>query len=178
MQLGIAGHKRAAIWPQPGFVYQFGAAGIRQNLKTDFGERSALSLFLAQTVVVGLMLKTMRAQRRGKVFAQELHPVALVGIKTQSHPQQVNMVGHQAIRRAEQPFARGGVKHDFAELRMKQFVEPAGAAQCNRHRPVDDRVALIIFAVQTREIKAPVRALAGISDFVRSRWVQGSCGGE
>ena len=161
MQLRIAGHDRSAIGPRLRFLYQPGADGIRQDVKTDFGKGSAPPFFLAQDVVVCLMLKMMRAQDRGKMFAQEFHSVALVGINAQPHPEQVNMVGHQAIGWADQPFPGGGMKHYLAESRVENFVQPAGAAQGDGQCPVNDRVALIIFAGQSREIKAPIHALAG-----------------
>jgi hypothetical protein len=110
---------------------------------------------------VRLMLKAMRAQRRAKMLAQEFHAVALVGIAAQPHPEQMNMVGHQAIGRAEQSFAGGGVKHRFPESRVEKFIQPAGSSQGHGHCPVNDGVALIRFAGQSREINAPVRSPAG-----------------
>ena len=161
MQPGITGHDCPAKGPRHGFLYQFGADRIREDVKADFGKGVPFPFFFAQDVIMCLMLKAMRSQRRSEMFAQEFHAIALVRIQTQPHPEQVDVVGHQAINRAEQTFTGGGVKHDFSELRMKPFVQPAHAAQSNGHCPVDDRVTLIIFAGQSREEKAAVRALAG-----------------
>ena len=52
----------------------------------------------------------------------------------------------------------------LTELRVEQFVEPAGAAPGDGHCPMDDGVALIMFAGQTRKIKAAVCSLAGKTD--------------
>ena len=52
------------------------------------------------------------------------------------------------------------MEQDFTEAVVEGFVEPAGAAQGDGKRPVDDGVALIVFPRQTREEEAPIDALA------------------
>ena len=90
--------------------------------------------------------------------AQESHAVKLVGIQPQPHPDQMQMIRHEAIRRAEKPFAGGGVKQQFAKRGVKGFIEPALPAMRDGKRPMHHRVALIIFAWQTWQIKRPVEA--------------------
>ena len=116
MQLWIAWQDCPAKRPAFRFRYQFGADGIRQDVKADSGERALFSFFIPQDVVVGLRLKVMRTQRRAEMFAQKLHAVALVRIKAKPHPEQVDVVWHQAIGRADQAFTACGMKHDFTEL--------------------------------------------------------------
>ena len=88
--------------------------------------------------------------------AQESHAVALVGIQPQPHPDQVQMIRHQAIRRAEKPFAGGGVQEQFAKRGVKRLAEPALPAVRNGKRPMHDRVALIILARQAWKVKRAV----------------------
>ena len=141
---------------------QSGHPRVIHDVKTDLGKRPPLPVFLAQHLVVRLVLKAMRTQRRAEMFAQKLHAVELVTVKTQSHPDQMNVVGHQAIGRAKKPFARGGVQHDFTKFCVKRFVQPAGAALGNWQRPVNDGVGLIKFSRQSGKIKAAVGSLTGV----------------
>ena len=101
MQIGITRHDGSAERPDFQFFYQSGADRICQDVETDFGEGVPFPFFLAQDVVVSLMLKAVRMQRHAEMFAQEFHAVPMVGIAVQSHPEQMNVVGHQAIGRAE-----------------------------------------------------------------------------
>ena len=93
--------------------HQFGRAGIVDDVKANPGKYATGSFLIAQDVIVRLMLKTMRTQRRAKVFSQKFHTVALIGTATQPHPNQVQVIGHQAISRTEQPLPHGGVQHYF-----------------------------------------------------------------
>ena len=67
------------------------------------------------------MLETMRLQERPEMFAQEFHPVALIGVAAQAHPEQMGMIGHETIGWANQSLARGDVKHHFPKLRVENF---------------------------------------------------------
>ena len=58
-----------------------------------------------------------------KILAKEAHPVDLVRGEFQAHPDQVHMVGHQDIGRAEQSFASTDVKEQLAKMSMKQSVK-------------------------------------------------------
>ena len=71
-------------------------------------------------MVVCLVLPlTLVAQVGLKMTAQELHCVKLVSLLAQPHPNQVNMIRHQAVGRTKQMGTRGGMKHQFTETRMK-----------------------------------------------------------
>lgn len=161
MQIGIARHNGSDIRPVFRALDQFCPAGIIQEVKANFAESLPDSLARPQDVVVRLMLKPVRTQGRAQMLAQKLQTVSLIRVTAQPHPDQVNVVGHQAIGETEQSFPRGGVQHDFAKLRVEGGVEPAGAAQGHRHGPVDDGVALIMFPGQAWQIEAPVGSVAG-----------------
>jgi len=94
------------------------------------------------------------------MFAKELHAQALIGIEAQSHPDEVEMVGHQTVGWAEKAFTRRSVEHDFAKESLERLVEPTGTAHGNRHRPVDDGVTLVVLTWQTRQTEASVDSLA------------------
>ena len=88
--------------------------------------------------------------------AQEGHAVVLIGIQPQPHPDQVQMIRHETVRRAKQSLTRGGVQHEFAKRDVKRFIKPALLAMRDGKRPMHHRIALIIFEGKTRQIKRPV----------------------
>ena len=70
------------------------------------------------------------------------------------------MIGHQAVGGAEQAFSRGGVEHHFAEAGVEWLVEPSAAAHGDGESPMNDGVALIVFAWQPGEAETAIDALA------------------
>jgi hypothetical protein len=83
-----------------------------------------------------------------KIRSQEGHGVPLIAIQTQAHPDQVQMIRHQAIHGTKQTLARGGVQHQLPETGVKAFSEPAGGAVMGGERPMNKSVSLIILARQ------------------------------
>jgi hypothetical protein len=116
-------------------------------------------LFLAQNMVVRLMLKAMRSEQFPDMLAQKLHAVPLVRIPPPPHPDQMNVIGHQTVGRAEQAFPCGSMKHDLSKPRVENIAQPARAAHGHRHRPVNDRVALVILTRQAWQVKTAIRSL-------------------
>jgi hypothetical protein len=100
----------------------------------------------------------MREQHRREVFAEEFHPILLVGFPPHAHPDQMNVVWHQAIGRAKEPFARRSVEHDFAEVSVECVVQSSSAAHGDGHGPMDDGVGLVIFSRQALQIETPICA--------------------
>ena len=123
----------------------------------DAGERVPTPLFLLEHMVVRLMLEFLRREFRFEMRAQERHAVQLIGVQTQPHPNEMQVIGHQAIRRAEQSLARGGVQQQFAEGGVKFFVQPAAPAVGDGQCPMNHGVALVILAWQAGQIKRPVQ---------------------
>ena len=161
MQRRIAWNYRTTIWPLFTFSNETGTDRIGQNIKANLGEGIALAFLVPKNVVMGLMLKTMREQGASQVFAQKFHAVALVGIQAQTHPKQMNMVGHQAIYRAKQSFARGSVKHYFPKTGVKTIGKPALSTLGNSHCPMNDGITLVKFARQARKMESAVCSPAG-----------------
>jgi hypothetical protein len=89
-------------------------------------------------VIVSLMLKPDWMEERTKLCAEEFDSVSLVSVSMQPHPDEMEVIGHQAIRWAKQPFPRGSVEHHFAKSSVKSFIEPAphGASEqaCSKTR--------------------------------------------
>ena len=79
------------------------------------------------------------------------------------------MVGHEAIDRAEKAITCGGVKEQFPEAGVEGFGEPAAAAPGDRQRPVDDGIALVVFACQPGEIEFAVEIFLGHGAKVKVR---------
>jgi len=160
MQFWIAGHNRSRERPILRVLDQFGDARVVNDVKANLAKRLLPPLFLAQDMVVRLVLKAMRSEQFPDMLAQKLHAVPLVGIAPQPHPDQMNVIGHQAVGRAEQAFSCGSMKHDLSKLRVEKIVKPACAAQGHRPRPVNDRVALVILTRQAWQVKTTIRSLA------------------
>ena len=159
MQRRIARHDRSIERPFFRMFDQFLLARVVHDIKANSGECASFALFLVQDVIVRLVLKTMRSQRQSQVLAQKFHPVLLVEVPSQSHPDEVNVIWHQAVSGTGQAFACRRVKHDFAKAGVKSFVEPARAAPANRQSPMHDGIALVIFERQSWKIKAAIRTL-------------------
>jgi hypothetical protein len=88
------------------------------------------------------------------VGSEERHRGELVAFAGKAHPDEVNVVWHEAIDRAEEGFASHGVEEEFAELLVKRFVEPAGSAMENCEGPEDNGVANIMLAREAGEVSA------------------------
>ena len=131
---------------------------VVDDVKANPGKNISSALLCSHDVIVCLMLETMRLQLRRKVLAQEFHSVLLIAVPLHAHPDQMNVVGHQAIGGAEKFLARSGVKHDFAEVSVKGFVQPACTPHVDGHGPVNDGIGLIIFAWQPLQIEIPICA--------------------
>ena len=141
MQKRMARRNGSQIRPVMRMIRQFLAAWIVQNVEAGFFKRPAQPVFVPQHAVVRLFLKLKfnsapgtHRQFQGKMFAKKLHRIALVAVHAHSHPDQVKMVWHEDVSRAEQPLAGGGMKQQFAEMQMESFIQPAGGAafQCDR----------------------------------------------
>lgn len=153
-----AGNDRTAELPLLRMFHQSFLSRIINDVKADFGEGIALALFGSKDVIMRLVLEAVRAQLGREVFAQKFHSILLIRVVPQPHPDQMNVVRHQAVGRAEKTLARGGVEHDFAKAGMKCVTQPARAALGNGHRPMDDRVGLVIFPREALQIEAPICA--------------------
>ena len=110
MQGWITRHGGAAVFPLAKLRHQLRTQRIFKDVMANAGKRIAAAFLFLQHMVVGLMLEFLRRKSRFEVRTQESHAVALVGIRAQTHPDQMPVVGHQAISRAEQPFPCGGVQ--------------------------------------------------------------------
>ena len=82
------------------------------------------------------------------MFAEKAHGVLLVGEGAKTHPQQVHVIRHQDIGRADEALTGGGVQEQFAEMEMEQVVQPAGGASFQSESPVDHGKAAINFRRQ------------------------------
>jgi len=102
MQCWIARNNRATKLPFAGMLDQIFLLRVVDDVEADLCEGIAFALFVSQDVIVGLMLELMRTQLWAEMFPQKLHPILLVRVTSHSHPDQMNMIRHQAIGRAEE----------------------------------------------------------------------------
>jgi hypothetical protein len=89
--------------------------------------------------------------------SEKRHAIALVGIAVQSHPDHVNVVGHQAISGTEEIFARRYMKEQFAKRGVVRFVQPAAPSLRDWHRPMNNCIALIEFTWQSGQVEAAIK---------------------
>lgn len=146
MQFRIAGHDCACERPIFRMLHQFLDTGVINDVKAYLAKGVTFALFLAQNVIVWLVLKAMRLEQFADMLAQKLHAVSLISLAPQPHPDQMNVIRHQAIGRAEQTFAHRSVQHYFPKAGVEKFVEPTLAARGKGQGPVNDCVTLVILA--------------------------------
>ena len=156
MHRWIAWHDGPGEWPVFWILHQLRHAGIVNDVETDLGKGVSFPFFLLEHMIVRLMLKPLRSEQRSEMRSQKGHAVELVRVQTQSHPDQMQMIRHEAIRRAKQSLARGGVQHQFPKRGVKPLVQPAASTMREGNRPMNHRVALIVFAWETRKIESAV----------------------
>ena len=106
--------------------------------------------------------------------SQKGHSVALVRILAQPHPDQMNMIRHQAIARAEQPLTSGDVQHQFAKRCVKTIVQPAAFSIRNRQRPMDNCITLIKLSRKAWKIEFAVEIGARACRFIVHRSSRGN----
>ena len=156
MECRIAGNHCPAKQPFLWSLHEFGAKRILQNVVADARESIAMPLLVLEHMIVRLMLELLRCEPLFQMRPQESHAVSLVGIPTQPHPDQMQVIGHKAIKRTQQSLARRSVQNQFTERGLEFFAQPSTTAVRHRKRPMDDRIALIKLTRQTGQIKRPV----------------------
>ena len=115
-----------------------------------------LPFLSCQHVIVRLVLEFRRLQKRAELGAEKLNRIALVGLPSQTHPDQVNVVWHKAVSRAEESFPTRRVEHHLAKRGVEALIEPASLPVGDGHSPENDGVGLIEFPAQTREIMGKI----------------------
>ena len=106
----VSGNDCSTVRPVALTFDQFIANGIGQRVKAEPREGVSPSFFLAQHVIMRLVLPFATvAQRRLQLRAEKFHGVQLLRRAPHPHPDEVQVVGHEAISGAEEMFAGGGV---------------------------------------------------------------------
>lgn len=150
LNIRIARNDCATIRPINLPLHQFGAHWIRQRVKAKAGKSIASAFFLAQNVIMWLMLPfAATAQRWFEVCAQKLYGVELVTFPAHSHPNEMQMVRHQAVGRTKEPFPHGCVQHQFAKPGVKCQRQPTPCSFLQRIRPKHHRMALVSVPFQS-----------------------------
>jgi hypothetical protein len=94
---------------------------IGQDTRARLTKGVSLTLLRPKHAVVWLMLPlTLVAQSGLEMNTQELHCVQLVTLLAQSHPNQVEVIRHEAVGGTKQMGTRSGMKHQFAEAGVKK----------------------------------------------------------
>ena len=152
MQRWITGYHRAAERPDPVLSHQLCANRIGQHIETNPRECAAFALFLTQNMVVGLMLELVWLKHGRRLAAEKSHGIELVTFTPHPHPDDVQVIEHQTIRRTPNLLTNCRVQHKFPKTGMKRFVQPAGVTMLHSQRPQDNRMTLVMMAKQPRQI--------------------------
>ena len=77
-------------------------------------------------MVVRLLLEasTELLEDRIQLLAKEARRQALVTFRKNSYPQEMHVIGHEAVNRTTERVAKGGVREDFAELVAEDGNQP------------------------------------------------------
>ncbi len=122
MQRREAWHDSSGERPILWMFCQFRDARIVNDVEANSSKGILLSLIPFEDMIVRLVLKFVRSERRFQMCSQKSHAVTLVGIRTQTHPDQMQMIRHEAIGRAKQSFARCDMQQQLAKCRVKLAV--------------------------------------------------------
>jgi hypothetical protein len=116
------------------------------------GEASLPPFSVSEHMVVRLgLIPTWSKQWLG-VRSKKSHPLTLIALPSEPHPEKMHVVRHQTITRTNQPFASTCVDEYLTKLQMKFLGKPARSAVRNWEGPVDHRVTSIEFRLQAREV--------------------------
>src|SRR5437899_13111135 len=97
VQSGISWNKRAVIRPVCGVLDELGFQRIEQHIVcAGYRECAATALLWSHYMIVSLMLELCWTEMATKFRAEEFHPVPLIGLCTQAHPDEMDMIRHQA----------------------------------------------------------------------------------
>jgi hypothetical protein len=100
------------------------------------------------------------SQRGRQLPAKKPHGLELVRFPAQTHPDEMQVVGHQTIGRANQILPRGYVQQHFPKRGVKWWCEPATGARLHREGPKHHRVTLVMMRKKTRQLAFPDEAHA------------------
>ena len=142
------GHHRSKMWPLTRTRDQTGPHGVFKDVTCHGPNGIRPLLVLPQDVVIGLLLQLVRGRARVtqdwiEMLSKELARLALIGVRPDPHPQQMNVVRHETIGRTKNVVTRGSVEQRFTEAEMKLPGQPAFSTRIDGHRPMDRGVAAI-----------------------------------
>lgn len=153
MHPGMTRHHATIKGPAAPFFDQVRADGVGQDVEIGPGKNVPLPFLLAQNVVMRLMLPFPTITQSGSKFGSEkLHRVELIATAPHPHPEKVQVVGHQAVRRTPYVVADRGMEHQLAESVVKSRRQLTAGPLFERKGPEDDGAALIMMPFQTRQI--------------------------
>jgi hypothetical protein len=73
-------------------------------------------------VIVGLVLEFVWSEHGRQLAAEKSHRIELVTFTSHPHPDEVQVVGHQAIGWTPNFFANDSMQHEFSKAQMKQLI--------------------------------------------------------
>jgi len=152
MQVRIALHHGSGKRPICDVLDEICPNWICQHIKARAGERSTPALFLAQDVIISLILKLVRSEQGRESSAQETHRIELIALTPHAHPYKMQMIRHETIDGTPDLLPSRCVEHEFAKPVVEDVVEPSRGALFERKSPHHNRVSLVVAPQQPRQV--------------------------
>ena len=150
MQSRITRNHATCVRPVGDVLHQARTQGIFEDVSTSGGKGVALPLCFIENVIEGLMLEFMGMDERLQIGAQKTHRIQLIGLIGEPHPDEMDVIRHQAIHGTKQSLARGGVEKKLPELAVKFLRQPSCRTVFKCQVPVYECQPLVAFALQSR----------------------------
>ena len=156
-EFGVAGHDASHIRIRSAVGDEPGADWVFQDIVRSRGESVAFAFFGAEHVIVGLVLPPGRRECGGGVFSEEGSGEALVGVGGATEPEQMDVVGHEHVRRADEPVTGAGMEQREPPVLMEGLGQPARGAAVDGVGPEDGSERLIMRRRKSGEVTARSR---------------------
>ena len=148
----IPGDHHADVRIFPPIVHNRRPNRIQTYIITGIPKCVAGALSLSEYMIMCAVLEVDGGTFVLDMLSQERRRVQLVRFAGLSNPDQMNMVGHDAVNRTAYAVTGAGVQQALAKAGVELVVQPAGLSSNRGVCPEDAGAALVIYAVQSREV--------------------------
>ncbi len=152
MQSRITWNHTTGVRPVRNVFDETGPQRIFEDVSASGGEGVGLPFCFIKHMVEGLMLEFMRMDERLQIGAQKTHCIQLIGLFAKPHPDEMDVIRHQAIHGTKQFLACGGVEKKLPELPVEFFRQPSCRTVFKGQVPVYECQPLVVIALQARQM--------------------------
>jgi hypothetical protein len=143
--IGPRRHQSCALW-------------IFADISGDILKSAALALIGPEDMIESLMLqRELGTQASIQVAPQESDREFLVGLRRDSHAQEMKVIGHEAVNGAMQSEPAAGMKEQEPKVGVEFRDEPAPPAGGDRHRPMHPGNAAVVIIGKPAQVAFAMR---------------------